>query len=257
VLAGGLAASALSAPGASALICQTCYGGGGGTDGSGSTPSPTISFSGMSPTFGWTGDTVKVEGGGFTGASRVTLGGAAAQFQVQNDSTLTLTVPATATDGPVSITSPLGTVTGGSYTISPDVSTYNSQPISTWCASGTMNTSATLDRSNGFVVGTTQAFNNLWYCGYTGNIEAVSVDGTGKITGYSNVVQASVGPAPLWGGGPASQTTNWTAMIYVGNAKIARSVYVIQTLDSAATLQSAVQEAYNVGSTVASVLSML
>jgi hypothetical protein len=258
-LATCLAGLALSASPAAALPCRTCNGGGdGGPGGSGGTnPPPTIQVGGTSPTFGWAGDTVKVEGAGFTGASRVSLGGASAQFQVQNDNTLTLTVPAAATSGPVTVTSLLGTASGGSYTISPALDTYNSQQIHAGCTSGTMNTSARLDRSTGIVVGSTTANNELWYCGYTGDVAAVSVDGSGKIIGYSNVVPASVGPAPLWGGGFASQTTNWTTLLNVGQASAARSLYIVQTLDSAATLQSALQEAYSVGSTIASLLSSL
>jgi len=254
-----LAAIALTASAASAQNCLTCPGGGGGggTPPPGShPPKPTTSIASFSPTFGWAGDTVAVQGSGFTGATQVTLGGVAAQFKVQDDGDLTLTVPAAATDGPITVTSPLGTATSSSnYTISPDLAGYNSQGISAGCTTGNMNTTATLYRDTGLVSGRTIDTNNFVYCGYTGDVVAVAVDGNGKVIGYSNVIQAPVG-VNFWSG-IATQETDWTATIDVGQAKPARSLYIIQSLDSSATLQGVLGEAVSVGETIASVVSSL
>jgi hypothetical protein len=263
---------ALSPSAASAQNCLNCPRGGtgSGTPVTAPPPKPTTQVWDLRPTTGWAGDTVTVDGTGFTGATQVTLGGVPAQFQVQNDNTLTFTVPAvyTVPDAyhnplPVTVTSPLGTgtsqvsATGGSYTISSLVETYNSQGISTWCGgSGSMDTTVKLDRSEGSVSGDTQISNNSWYCGYTGDVIAVAVDGSGTVIGGSNVIQVSVGAAsPL--GGIAYQHPSWTTSIDVGNARQATSVYVIQSLDSAATLQSALGEALSAGQTIGSLLIKL
>ncbi len=54
------------------------------------------------------GDLITVSGAHFTGATIVNLGGAAAVYTVVNDSTVTLTVPAAATDGQIRIQTPMG-----------------------------------------------------------------------------------------------------------------------------------------------------
>lgn len=70
---------------------------------------PTIS--GFSPTSGPTGTSVTISGSGLTGASSVSFNGAAATFTVDTDTQITATVPDTATTGPITITTPGGSVT--------------------------------------------------------------------------------------------------------------------------------------------------
>ncbi len=73
-------------------------------------PPPTIvSFT---PTNGRAGTTVTLTGANFTGVSAVTFNGiAAASFTVQNATTLTAEVPASATTGPLAVTTSGGTAT--------------------------------------------------------------------------------------------------------------------------------------------------
>jgi RNA polymerase sigma factor (sigma-70 family) len=73
---------------------------------------PTLN--GFSPSTGVTGTPVTVYGAHFTGATAVTLNGAAVQFSVGSDTQLTLTVPAGATSGAIAVTTPSGTVTSSS-----------------------------------------------------------------------------------------------------------------------------------------------
>lgn len=72
------------------------------------------SISGFTPTSGAAGTSVTVSGASFTGATAVAFNGVSASFTVQSASQVTATVPATATSGPISVTTPLGTATSAS-----------------------------------------------------------------------------------------------------------------------------------------------
>jgi Chitobiase/beta-hexosaminidase C-terminal domain/Bacterial Ig domain len=70
-------------------------------------PAPTISS--FTPASGWPGTSVTVVGSGFTGTRAVSFNGTAAAFTVNSGTQLTATVPAGATTGPISVTTPGGT----------------------------------------------------------------------------------------------------------------------------------------------------
>jgi Bacterial Ig domain/Chitobiase/beta-hexosaminidase C-terminal domain len=73
-------------------------------------PAPPPTISSFTPASGWPGTSVTVEGSGFTGTSAVSFNGTAAPaFTVTSASQLTATVPAGATTGPISVTTPGGT----------------------------------------------------------------------------------------------------------------------------------------------------
>ncbi len=67
--------------------------------------------SSFTPQRGNSGNTVTISGVRFTGASAVQFNGANATFTVVNDSTITTTVPASVTTGPITVTTPGGTGT--------------------------------------------------------------------------------------------------------------------------------------------------
>jgi hypothetical protein len=75
-------------------------------------PKPEIS--GTSPGGGAVGSSVSIGGHGFTGATSVKFNGVAASFTVGSDGLITAVVPAGATSGPVSVTTPNGTATSSS-----------------------------------------------------------------------------------------------------------------------------------------------
>ncbi len=75
-----------------------------------STAAPTVAS--LSPDHGPAGTSVTITGSGFAGATAVAFGGTAAQsFAVGSDSTITATVAAGTSTGPVSVTGPGGTAT--------------------------------------------------------------------------------------------------------------------------------------------------
>jgi len=78
---------------------------GGDTNG----PPPTIAI--FAPTIGPVGTTVTISGADFTGATAVTFNGVSASYTVSSATSIQATVPAGATTGPLSVTTPAGTAT--------------------------------------------------------------------------------------------------------------------------------------------------
>ena len=83
----------------------------GGTKVAGTFYSLDITTFNVAPQTGMVGETVTLTGLGFTGASAVTFNGKAAQFKVVSDTSITCTVPAGATAGTITVTTPNGTMT--------------------------------------------------------------------------------------------------------------------------------------------------
>jgi hypothetical protein len=76
------------------------------------------SVTSMTPSSGNVGSTVTLTGAGLAGVTAVSFNGVAAQFTTQSAAQITATVPAGATTGPVSLTSPYGTaVCSTSFTV--------------------------------------------------------------------------------------------------------------------------------------------
>ncbi|MCC6166268.1 MAG: IPT/TIG domain-containing protein [Caldilineaceae bacterium] len=72
----------------------------------------------FSPAGGAEGDTVTVSGSGFSGATSVKFNGTEATFVVESDSQIRTTVPAGATSGPLSVTTPQGSAaSAASFTV--------------------------------------------------------------------------------------------------------------------------------------------
>ena len=81
-------------------------------------PTPTITS--FSPTSGSVGTSVTITGTGFTNASAVKFNGTAATYTVTNDTHIGTTVPAGATSGTITVTTPGGTATSStSFTVNP------------------------------------------------------------------------------------------------------------------------------------------
>jgi uncharacterized repeat protein (TIGR01451 family) len=79
-------------------------------------PAPVVT--GFSPTSGQVNDSIVVAGSNFTSASTVQFNGVSATFQVNSDAQVTASVPANATSGHISVTTPNGTgVSAGNFTV--------------------------------------------------------------------------------------------------------------------------------------------
>jgi hypothetical protein len=70
----------------------------------------TLSITGFSPTSGPAGTAVVISGVGFSGAAGVAFNGTPATFSVTSATSIRATVPAGATTGRISVTTPAGTV---------------------------------------------------------------------------------------------------------------------------------------------------
>jgi cytochrome c peroxidase len=85
-----------------------------------------ISFSPFAPIFGPVGTGVTITGTAFTGATAVSFNGVAATFTVSPSGTITTTVPAGATTGPITVTTPGSgaIVTTTRFTVTPAITSF-------------------------------------------------------------------------------------------------------------------------------------
>jgi hypothetical protein len=100
------------------------------------------------------GISVTLSGANFTGATAVTFNGSAASFAVISDTTIQATVPAVATTGPLSVTTPVGTATSATtFTMAPTIASFTP-------TSGPVGISVTLSGSS-FTGATAVTFNGI------------------------------------------------------------------------------------------------
>jgi len=106
----------------------------------------------FSPTSGAPGTRVTITGSAFTGATAAKFNGIAAAFTVNSSTQITATVPATATTGPISVTSPGGTATSAAtFTVAPRITGFTP-------ASGKVGASVVVNGAN-FTGATAVTFN--------------------------------------------------------------------------------------------------
>lgn len=167
---------------------------------------PAPSIASFTPASGPVGTAVTVTGTNFTGASAVTLNGAAVTgFTIVNATTLTFTVPAGATSGAIAVTTTGGTATStGTFTVTapaPTISSFtptSGGPGTTVTITGTNFTGATavsigtLAVTNYTVVSATTITLVLpTTTGVTGAISVVTPGGTATSTATFSMVLAT------------------------------------------------------------------
>jgi hypothetical protein len=127
-----------------------------------------ISFSPFAPTFGPVGTGVTITGANFTGATAVSFNGVAATFTERPPGTITTTVPAGATTGPISVTTPgsgpLKTTTR--FTVTPAMSSFTP-------ANGTVGTGVTITGTN---------FTGATAVSFAGRVATFTVSNSGTVT---------------------------------------------------------------------------
>lgn len=175
-------------------------------------PPPAPSSPAMSPAVGPVGTPVTLTGANFTGATSVKFNGTTAAFAVVNDTQITTTVPAGATSGPVSVTTPSGTGTSAtSFLVSPLPPTFapGSGPVaSSVRLTGANYTGATAVKFNGtaavFTVDLdTQVTATVPAGATTGPISVTTASGTGtSLTSFT----ITVGGPSITGFSPGSGT---------------------------------------------------
>ena len=101
-----------------ALVTLVACGGGGGSSPAPTPPSTTPTISGLNPTHAAPGATVAITGTNLIGASAVSFNGkAAASYAIPSATEVDAVVPAGATSGTISITTPTGTATSATFTV--------------------------------------------------------------------------------------------------------------------------------------------
>jgi hypothetical protein len=157
-------------------------------------PAPTVS--GFLPASATVGTSIAISGSNLTGASSVTFNGVSASFTVSGASSITATVPTTATSGAISVTTPGGTASSSSsFTVLPSISGFSP-------ASGPIGTSVSI--SGGGLSGTSSVlFNGTAATSITVN-SATSVTATVP-TGATN--------GPITVHTPAGTATSTTSFV--------------------------------------------
>ena len=148
-------------------------------------PVPTITA--LSATTGTRGSSITITGTGFTWATQVQFNGVTAAFTLVNNTTITTTVPLTATSGFVTVTSPAGTATSSNiYTVvlAPTVTSFTP-------TSGPAGISVTITGTN-FQFVTNTRFNGLDAV-YTVNSSTsiTAIVPNGATTGVISVINGS------------------------------------------------------------------
>jgi len=233
-------------------------------------PPPAITtITQLSPTFGWSGDTMTLTGVHFTGAT-VTVGNLAATIVGRTDTRLTFIVPTIMSTvvGPVQmavlISGPSGAA-GTSFMLSPTLSVVAGSTfgINSQFGQGTDGSawaSVDIDRASGFVHGQTTVKNTQFWLSLTINVSTVLLDENGIVIGFTP-------PQPLtstgfffhWPSGDTTTVSDWNIVTgpNPGVGPKVRSAQILLVRDHDAELLSTLSNAVDTAKTIASVISTL
>jgi len=227
------------------------------TEGTGASPTSFVvlglpSITGFTPASGPAGTSVTINGTSLTGASAVRFNGTAAVFTLVSDTTIQATVPAGATSGPVSVTTPEGTATSAaSFTPidSPAIDSFTpaSGPVgANVTVTGTSFAGATAVRFNGtaaaFTVTSPTAIQATVPAGATtGAVSVTTPGGTATSAASFTVINppaiASFAPAA----GPVGTNVTVTGAAFTGATSVRfNGTTAAFTVISATTIQTTV-----------------
>ncbi|HEY6968967.1 MAG TPA: IPT/TIG domain-containing protein, partial [Candidatus Angelobacter sp.] len=177
-----------------------------------------ISFSPFAPIFGPVGTGVTITGTTFTGATAVSFNGVPATFTVSPSGTITTTVPAGATTGPITVTTPGSgpLMTTTRFTVTPAITSFTpaNGPVGTGVTiTGTNFTGATAVSFTGakaptFTVSNSGTVTTTVPAGATtGPITVTTLDGT-TTSVASFTITSAVGPPFSLSATPSSQSVS-------------------------------------------------
>ena len=181
----------------------------------------------FTPTSGAVGDGVTITGTTFTGTTSVKFNGTSAPFTFNSDTQITASVPAGATTGPISVTTPGGTATSASnFTVGPWITTFSP-------TSGPVGTSVTINGAN-FTGATAVTFNGVSATynvnsstritatvpagAATGLIRVTTSAGSGSSTGNFIVKPGITSFAPM--GGAVGTSVTITGTTFTGTTSV-------------------------------------
>ncbi|WP_073104964.1 FG-GAP-like repeat-containing protein [Hymenobacter daecheongensis] len=159
-------------------------------------PAPIISS--LTPNPAVVGGTVVLTGANFTGVTAVAVNGVSATYTVGSPTQISLTVPASATSGPVTVTTGYGTGSSAPLLIRPDISSFTptsgSEGGGVAVITGTSFSGATAVRFNGTAASSytvnsaTQITATVPVGASSGTISVTTASGTGTSSGSFTVV---------------------------------------------------------------------
>jgi hypothetical protein len=235
------------------------------------TPAPpvTTEITSISPRYAWSGDTITINGSGFTGAS-VTVNGVAVTISSASAGQLVVVVPTIANvpagpvSVPVTVSSPTG-VASSSFTLSPtlQISVNGSWGVNSQFGQGEdgyARATASLDRASGFEHSDLTVVDDQTWLSLSVNMSTAWLDGEGKVIGYTparNVT--STGWMYHWPSGDTTASGSFTDVIEPdpGVAPFTRSARIILVRDHGSELMSALNGAVQLGQTIWTVYNTL
>ncbi len=224
------------------------------------TPAPSIGS--LSPTSGTVGASVVIAGSNFTGTTAVSFNGTAATFTVNSATQITATVPAGATTGNVTVTTPGGTSNAVPFTVLPPVPAISSlnptsgTPGTTVVITGTNLTGTTAVSFNGtaatFTVNSATQITAAVPAGAsTGNVSVTTPGGTSNGLPFTVTVPASTITSLSPTNGPVGTTVIITGTNFTGASAVSfNGTAATFTVNSATQITATVPAGASTGSVV-------
>ena len=234
------------------------------------TPNPSVTtIKTVSPTFAWSGDTIKLTGSGFTGAS-VKINNLDATITTPGSTSMSVVVPQIvgAPSGPYSVpvvvTSPTGTAQT-SFQLSPTLqlsayATYGVNAEFGQGMDGDARATATIDRSSGFTQSKLTVTDQQTWASLSVNMSVAWLNEAGVVVGFTPPHGVtSTGVAFHWPSGNTTVEGNFGDFVgpNPGLSSTVRSARIVLVRDHQSELWSTLNNAVGAAQTIGTVLSKL